>query len=367
MAARPQAVGSPGLLAPSPAPPSTRELPIFAARRPSTAAHFGISRVLHGTGGGEIYGGWGARCAARGRSGTVDGMELPFDFRGRPFSVAEALKGGIRPDRLRRRDLRSDFHGVRVPDRLTDSFETRVRAYATRLRDGQFFSHITAARWWGMRLPWRLESEPIHVTTVLPHRTPRTRGVIGHHVGQPGPELVSHCGLMLPRPEECWRMLSSTLSFDDLVIAGDGLVSRRDPLATVEHLRQAVARNTGCRGNLALRAAFEQVRPRTDSARETSLRLLLTRARLPEPEVNALLTMPGERPRFGDLVFVTWGVAVEYEGIHHQQSRATYLTDLERFDQLGSRWRFVRVTKEHPDDVVVALVTQALRDAGWAP
>lgn len=162
-------------------------------------------------------------------------------------------------------------------------------------------------------------------------------------------------------------MLSSQLTLDELIVAGDGLVCRSDPLATVPQLRRAVARNAGRRGNLSLRAAFEQVRPRTDSPRETSLRLLVVRAGLPEPEVNGRLNEEGGRERLGDLVFRRWHVVLEYEGAHHQQSRLAYLDDIDRYGELAARWRFVRVTKEHTPDQIVLRTTAALRAAGWRP
>lgn len=176
-----------------------------------------------------------------------------------------------------------------------------------------------------------------------------------------------HRGFILPRPADVWRMLSSQLSVDELIVAGDGLVCRRDPLATMAQLRRAVALNAGRRGNLSLRAAFEQVRPRTDSQRETTLRLLIVRGGLPEPEVNGRLTPDGERERLGDLVFRPWHVVLEYEGIHHQQSREAYLDDIDRFGELSPIWRFVRVTKEHSAEQILRRTTTALRAAGWCP
>jgi hypothetical protein len=217
-----------------------------------------------------------------------------------------------------------------------------------------------------MRMPWWSENEPLHVTTVRPARTPRTRGVAGHHTEEPL-ELTMHRGLLIPGPADVWRSLSSQLSVDELIIAGDGLVCRQDPLATMAQLRRAVALNAGRRGNLSLRAAFEQVRPRTDSQRETTLRLLIVRAGLPEPEVNGRLTPDGERERFGDLVFRPWRVVLEYEGIHHQLSREAYLDDIDRFGELSPLWRFVRVAKEHTPADILSRTTAALREAGWRP
>lgn len=292
---------------------------------------------------------------------------LPPGLGDRPFSVGEARARGVHVERLRRSDLRSDFPGVRTPSRLPDDFSTRCRASARRLGSGQFFSHITAARIWGMRLPAWHPREPIHVTTVQPQRTPRVRGISGHHVASPGPDLELCDGLIVPSAAETWRMLSGVLTLDQLVVAGDGLLARRDPTATLPMLRRMVALNAGRRGNLRLRAALDLLRPRTDSARETTTRLLLTRAGLPEPEVNGSLSDPGRPMRFGDLVYRTWRVVVEYEGIHHQQSRQAYLEDIRRYAELSDRWTFVRVTKEHAPSEIVDLVSTALRRAGWRP
>lgn len=292
---------------------------------------------------------------------------LPEGLRDRPFSVAEARAEGIHVERLRRHDLRSDFAGVRTPNHLADDFEARCRAYATRLGEGRFFSHLSAARIWRMRLPTWTATEPIHVTAVQPVRAPRVRGVRGHHVEEPGPGVTHLRGFVVTTPEETWRMLCETLTLEQLVIAGDGLLARHDPLSTLPMLRRIVELSGGRRGAARLRAAFDLMRPLTDSARETSLRLLLRKARLPEPEVNGLLTGPGAGPRYGDLVFRRWRVVVEYEGIHHQQSRETYLSDIQRFAELSDRWTFVRVTKEHAPHQVVALVEAALSRADELP
>lgn len=293
---------------------------------------------------------------------------LPSDLESRAFSVADALRRGVTPARLRRTDLRADFHGVRSPRTAAQDVESLCRAFATRMRADQYFSHDTAAVLWGLRLPWRIQASRIlHVTTVLPGRTPRTRGVVGHHADAPGAELAMHRGFLLPRPAEVWRMLATRLDVGELVVAGDGLICRRDPLATLAQLRRAVARNAGRRGNRALRAAFGLLRPGTDSARETDLRLAIVVAGLPEPEVDVRVSAAGARERRGDLVFVRWRVLVEYEGIHHQSSREAYLSDIDRFEELAGEWRIVRVTKEHAIPEVIARITRALLANGWRP
>lgn len=298
-------------------------------------------------------------------AGMVD--PLPPALATAPFTVARARELGVEPSRLRRVDLRADFRGVRVASADVPDLEALCRSYAVRLGSDRYFSHETAAVLWGMRLPWFVETATVlHVTTVRPSRTPRIRGVVGHHADPPGHELVAHRGFLLPSPAETWRMLSARFGVDALVVAGDGLLARRHPLATLPQLRRAVARNAGMRGNARLRAALERVRAGTDSARETWLRCLLVDAGLPEPEVNAVVSAPGRRLRFGDLVYRAWRVLVEYEGVHHQASRAGYLDDIDRFDEL-SGWRIVRIAQEHSAADAVARVSRALVEAGWRP
>lgn len=171
----------------------------------------------------------------------------------------------------------------------------------------------------------------------------------------------------MPDAAECWRGLAGLLSVDELIVAGDGLLCRQDPPSTIEQVGSVVLANSGRRGNADLRAALDLVRGRTDSPQETRLRLVLVRAGLPEGEVNGVLTEPGEKTRFGDLVYRQEKVVVEYEGAHHQTSRASYLQDVDRFGQLARRWEFVRVTKEHDPRSVVAQVSAALRRGGWMP
>lgn len=291
---------------------------------------------------------------------------LPDDLASRPFSVAEALRRGVSAGRLELADLRADYHGTRVPRGTGSDVESLCRAYATRLGAQRYFSHATAAVLWGMRLPTRLEwSRTLHVTSIRPTRAPRTHGVVGHHVDPPGHELVAHRGFVVPTPAETWRQLSTCLDLEELVVAGDGLVGRSGALVSLAQLRRSLARHAGRRGNATLRCAFEKVREGTDSARETRTRLAIVAAGLPEPTVNPVVSRDGERRRLGDLAYVEWRVLVEYEGIHHQSSRAAYLADIARFEQLErAGWRIVRITKEDTPATIASRVRAALRAAG---
>jgi hypothetical protein len=83
--------------------------------------------------------------AAEERAGAhPDGMPripLSADLRSAPFAVAAARSAGWGEGRLRGPDLGRPFHGVRTAA-ATDA----EHAYAPRLRDGDRFSHASAAR-----------------------------------------------------------------------------------------------------------------------------------------------------------------------------------------------------------------------------
>jgi hypothetical protein len=278
---------------------------------------------------------------------------LPPELLGRAFSVREAVELGVSDDRLRRRSLTRPFYGVRAPLGGPTDLESRCRAYLPRMSPGQFFSHLTAARLWGLWLPTQFDStEILHVTAPLPGRAPDTIGVRGHHIAPDRAESTLLRGLPVAIPLEAARAMVPTLSVEQLVVLLDGLRRRDAPVVSEAQLLYLLAKHGGQRGVRKLRMAYHLSREGVASAKETELRRGLIRAGLPEPEVNALISGPGAVPRrFGDLVFREWGVVAEYEGSHHQVDRTTYVEDIDRFEQLADDWRFVRVTKEHLRDI----------------
>ncbi len=294
--------------------------------------------------------------------------ELPPELTSAPFSVRDAVAAGVPPGALRRQMLASPFHGVRAPARGADGaadLEELCSAYLTRMPPEQHFSHLTAARLLGMRLPTRLDSDlTLDVTAVLPARAPRIDGVRGHSAERAEPRFVR--GYPVAAPVDVWCSLATVLTVDELIVVADGLVSRRFPPASMSDLAAAVESHRGRRGAAALHRAVGQIRPGTDSARETLLRLLVLEGGLPEPEVNSVVSQPGEKTRYGDLVYRDWNVIVEYDGLDHSRNRATYVADITRAEQLRG-WRTVTVISEHWADAdrILARIEAALVAGGW--
>jgi len=90
--------------------------------------------------------------------------------------------------------------------------------------------------------------------------------------------------------------------------------------------------------------------PRSRSLKESESRAVLEFAGLPRPESNAELGLDEELKVFGDLVYRRWKTVVEYEGDHHQESRAQYTDDISRYALFREHdVDYVQVTKERLD------------------
>ena len=236
------------------------------------------------------------------------------------------------------------------------------------MRPSQFFSHTTAAQLHGLRMPEGFSGGELHVTSLKPVRAPRCAGVIGHTADHATVTVIN--GLRVLSAIETWCQLSATFSLDDLVATGDGLVRRKKPIATLGQLSAAVSGYSG-RGCRKLREALHVLRPGTDSARETALRLLLVRAGFPEPEVNGvILNSYGAEIAHGDLVFRDYGTILEYEGRQHSEDPRQFAIDISRLDAVMEEgWRVIRVdqTLMTQSATLLAKVDLALRRGGWKP
>lgn len=288
---------------------------------------------------------------------------LPPHLAGRPFLVSAAGADGVARSRTRAKDLVAPFRGVRMPVEMVTT-KRLCTALALRMSPEQFFSHHTAAKLHGLPV----DEGPIHVSAFAPTREPRVAGVIGHRVAPGSARVVTVDGLRVASAVDAWVSLASSDSLTRVVMVGDALLRRKNPIATISEMEQAVAAAAGARGARRLRRAMGLVRPRTDSPRETLIRLWLLWAGLPEPDVNrAILDDRGRFVAYGDLVFAQYRVLVEYDGEHHFSAEQALL-DVDRLEKIMAQgWRVVRINRTHSQHTTVALVRTALVKAGWRP
>ncbi len=263
-------------------------------------------------------------------------------------------------------------------------------AYSTRMPPDQYFSHGTAAALLGLRLPEvRLRHVPgipvlggpvlggrvlggpvLDVSVPAPRRAPRLRGVRGHELLPSLQVRTLPSGLRVSDAVETWCQLAAELALDDLIVMGDGLVCRQSPLATVSELTAAVAGWGARPGGPALRRALVDIRSRTDSARETMLRLMIVRAGLPEPVVNfEICNRFGAVIGLGDLAYPSYRVLLEYDGGQHRSDERQFHIDISRLDAfMEEKWRVIRVNKSLMQQLLTLLgkVGTALEAGGWS-
>lgn len=288
------------------------------------------------------------------------------------FSIADATALGISRHALRRHALHRPHSGIRsfVPAPRDDLLALCVE-FAPRLRPWQFFSHETALLLLGTPGPSLPYRAGLHVAAHRPAREPRLPNVIGHRLQTRDPLVIADHGLPIEHPVRAWRQAGSTWSTDDLIAAGDFLISGSRPLATIEELREEVEVMGDVTGG-RLRRALREMRVGVRSPRETRVRLLIVRAGLPEPEVNwTLRDANGHFVAELDLAYPAWRVAPEYDGRVHAEDARQFAKDADRWDRIrAAGWDHVRVLNHHLGNggaVAVRKVRDALLRAGWRP
>jgi hypothetical protein len=293
---------------------------------------------------------------------------LPTEFSVAPFTVGEALALPIGESRLRGDDLARPFWGVRDPT-FADDLHGLCRAYLTRAHPSAFFSHITAARIWGIRLPFRLLADPtLDVGVPNPKRAQAAVGIRGHKLRLDGADLAFRHGLPVTSAARTLCDIASLLSDEELLAAADTLLWIRQPLTTGEALAAAVARHR-VSGRAALHRVVPFVSDHSDSSPESVFRWRFRIAGLPEPDVNVpLFDADGLKVATPDLSFRDFREAFDYEGDHHRTDAGQWQVDIARVRRLeGIGWHSTRgaALDLHDSRDVIEGLTRALRAKGW--
>jgi very-short-patch-repair endonuclease len=263
---------------------------------------------------------------------------------------------------------------VRIVAATEDSLLERVRAVAA--ATGAVASHLSAAVLWGFPLPAALERLGIiHVTSLPGRRAVRRKNVVGHQQALGPEEIVDGRRVACTSPLRTWFDLAGILSVDELVVAGDFLFRRRNPLSTPAELDAYLAGKQGWPGYRRAMQARSLMRGRTDSPKETELRLLLLRHGLPEPAVNVpMFDATGGWIQDPDMSYEHERIAIQYDGGHHAtpaQRRSDIFRDENAKD---AGWRVVVLTQwdltplaPGMEPGAVTRVRAALMERGWSP
>ena len=299
------------------------------------------------------------------------------------FTVLEGRMAGLTDRELRGPGLIIPSRGIRVPIGAREALLGRAAPY-TQLHPSTAVSHQSAAILHGIPLP-------AHAQDTSKLDLARCSGADGQErLGQPrrfevrghrlrlAPEDVMMLGATrVTTPGRTWLDLCAvrTLTLDDLIVAGDYLVSEHERLF---HPRTAVVRLADLKAYVAgkrrvpglgrARVVLELLAVGVDSPQESRIRLMLERAGLPTFTPNCIVVDP-----WGDVLYVDLGnaryrVAIEYDGEHHLAPEQQVRDRNRNRRTLAAGWAQVILTAEdlaRGEAHVVARVVEALTAQGW--
>lgn len=244
---------------------------------------------------------------------------------------------------------------------VPQTFQAYVDCYAPRLKPGQRFGGMTAAREWGLPTPkdWK-KSESIDVIVPPSGAVPRTAGVQGRRLREGRAETRTLRGLPVIDPVATLFTCAKDLTLGQAVAMIDALVTTASdypglmpaqPMSTREEIARRLEEWGRFPGSGIIRAALPMARERVESPKETETRLVIIDSGLPEPVVQ--FEVFAGRTRLGriDLAYPQWKIAIEYEGDHHRTSKDQWRTDIQRQRHLeGEGWAVIRLTQADLDD-----------------
>src|SRR5690606_34044970 len=121
--------------------------------------------------------------------------------------------------------------------RMRDELIERARGYAPALTPDQFFNHSTGLAVLGVPLPYdHADRYELHISARRPNAQPIRAGAVGHRLQKREPARCTASGLPIEHPARLWRQAASLWSLDDIIIAGDHLVSPRNRLLSIDDL-----------------------------------------------------------------------------------------------------------------------------------
>lgn len=210
-------------------------------------------------------------------------------------------------------------------------------------RGGFVYSHITAARLHRLKL-WKVDDR-IHLTQgVIPSPVSHGSDVVAHTRGLGSKEVVTIDGLPCTSLER--TVVDCCLMFNDkqaLILMDHALRLGAD----MEQLREACARLAGRNGVKTLRRALESADPRSESPGETLTRELLTRLKLPMPELQVEVSSREGNHRM-DFAWKENKVALEFDGKtkyfdYEPTEEVLYKERLREKALMEDGWSFIRI------------------------
>lgn len=278
---------------------------------------------------------------------------------------AEAV--GIRPGRCSTPDLHRPFRGVRSREK-PETLRDHMDCYLPRLKPGQRFGGVTAARAWGLPVPaeWKT-TEPLDVVVGSSGAAPRTPGVTGHRMREERAETVILNGHPVVDPVAALFMCAKDLTIAQAVAILDALLTTSSnypdlgpgrPMSTRKKVADRLDQWWRFPGSRTIRSALPRARELVESPKETETRLLLIENGLPEPVVQYEVWAGRQFLGRTDLAYPEWKIAIEYEGDGHRTDKEQWRKDIQRQRHLESEgWIVLRLTQADLDAKELLLIS----------
>jgi very-short-patch-repair endonuclease len=248
---------------------------------------------------------------------------------------------------MRGKDLIRPVRGVYLAAAGPIDFASRCQAVLRRVSPDAFLCGSSAARALAVPLPGRIErSTVVDIGVFSPSSPPEGRGIRGHCLELPTREVRELHGMRITSPEETWCSLGTLLGLTELVAAGDFLIHHEAPLTSINRLARRVEAWQGKRGVRRLRHALGFLNPRSESPKESELRVIVVEAGIRGLEANYRIRTSGGYDYRGDLAFPSRKVIVEYQSAFHETPES-FRSDMTRISRLeADGWKVIQVNKD---------------------
>lgn len=229
----------------------------------------------------------------------------------RPFTLADGRAAHLSRDRLLGTDLLRPTRSVRSAVPLS-TVAQRAWAFNLAMPTDIVYSHLTAARLWRLWLPTEeTDSEPLHVMRTNKQNRIRRSGVVGYR-GLENRRVEQCRGMPVTSLPDTWLDLATLLDLDDLIVLGDCIATRAK---SVQPLADVLSDRRRAPGRAKAAEALTWVRVGSKSPMETTTRLVIVRAGLPEPKLNQpIFDVDGNWIAEVDLLWEEERVVGEYQG-----------------------------------------------------
>ena len=192
-----------------------------------------------------------------------------------------------------------------------------------------------------------------------------TAGLRVHRGPVDAGDVVDRAGTPVTSPERtCWDV-AGWLDLVEAVVVIDALLARR--LTEVSMLREYALARAGRRGWRAMLRAVDLADAGAESPQESRARVRLVLAGLPRPRTQWVVSDQGRFLARLDLAWPDYRVAIEYDGLWHDDP-AQFDADRRRLNRLvGTDWIILHLTAKRlreDFDGFLAEVRAALRSRG---